>query len=263
MIKNYFKTAWRNIIKNKAHSLINISGLSVGMAVAMIISLWIWDELSFDRDNPNYRQIAQVMQHNTLNGEIGTWASMPLPLGAELRKSYGSDFKHVVMSSWTEKHFLTAGEKKITKNGNFFEPDAPEMLGLHMLKGTWNGLKETFSMMISASTAKALFGEKDPMNQTIRIDDKINATVTGVYADLPGNSSFSEMSFVSPWSLKLYKDSWMTQMTNPWGITPSRFSYRLLTNPICMRSPTKLRTPNSAILRVMTEGITPSFFFIP
>jgi hypothetical protein len=70
MIKNYFKIAWRNLIKNKAHSTINIVGLSIGMAVAMIIGLWIWDELSYDKDNPNYEKIAQVMQHNTINGEI-------------------------------------------------------------------------------------------------------------------------------------------------------------------------------------------------
>ena len=217
MIKNYFKTAWRNLVKNKAHSFINIVGLSVGMAVAMIIGLWIWDELSYDKDNPNYDRIAQVMQHNTLNGGIGTWASMPLPMAAELRKSYGSDFKYVVMSSWTERHFLTVGDKKITKNGNFFEPEAPEMLSLKMLKGSRAGLKETFSIMISASTAKALFGENDAMNKMIRVDDKLNAKVTGVYADLPGNSSFSDVSFVAPWNLKLYKDSWMTKMENPWG----------------------------------------------
>ena len=120
MIKNYFKIAWRNLIKNKAHSSINIVGLSVGMAVAMIIGLWIWDELSYDKDNPNYEKIAQVMQNNTLNGEIGTWSSMPLPMAAELRKSYGSDFKYVLMSSWTETHFLSVGDKKITKERKFF-----------------------------------------------------------------------------------------------------------------------------------------------
>ncbi|HEY2347425.1 MAG TPA: ABC transporter permease [Puia sp.] len=217
MIQNYFKIAWRNLIKNKAHSAINIVGLSVGMAVAMIIGLWIWDELSYDKDNPNYEKIAQVMQNNTINGEIGTWTSMPMPMGEELRKSYGSDFKYVLMSSWTETHFLSVGDKKITKDGNFFEPQAPDMLNLKMLKGTRDGLKETFSMLISSSMAKALFGDADPMGKIIRMDDKLNATVTGVYADLPRNSRFASMSFISPWNLKLYKDTWMTKMNNPWG----------------------------------------------
>ncbi|MEJ0080418.1 MAG: ABC transporter permease [Puia sp.] len=152
------------------------------------------------------------MQNNTLNGEVGTWESMPYPLGAELRKNFGSDFKYVLMSSWTEKHFLSVGDKKITKNGNFFEPRAPDMLNLKMLKGTRNGLNETFSMLISASMAKALFGEADPMGKLIRIDDKLNAKVTGVFADLPRNSRFSDMSFISPWNLKLYKDSWIQKI---------------------------------------------------
>jgi hypothetical protein len=178
MLRNYVKIAWRNLVKNKAHSFINIVGLSVGMAVAMIIGLWIWDEFSYDKDNPDYEKIAQVMQNNTINGEISTWTSMPMPLGAELRKSYGSDFKYVLMSSWTEGHFLTYGDKKISKSGNFFEPQAPEMLNLQMLKGNRQGLKDTYSMLISASLAKAMFGDADPMGKTIRMDDKINAKVT-------------------------------------------------------------------------------------
>jgi hypothetical protein len=72
MIKNYFKTAWRNLLKNKAHSLINISGLSIGMAVAILIGLWIYDELSFDRHFANYNRIAQVIQNVTNNGEVQT-----------------------------------------------------------------------------------------------------------------------------------------------------------------------------------------------
>src|SRR5450432_516492 len=91
------------------------------------------------------------------------------------------------------------------------------MLNLKMLKGNRDGLKETFSMLISASMAKALFGDADPMGKLIRMDDKLNAKVTGVYADLPRNSRFGNMSFISPWKLKLYKDTWITKMNNNWG----------------------------------------------
>jgi putative ABC transport system permease protein len=70
MIKNYLKTAWRNLIKNKVHSFINIVGLSVGMAVAILIGLWIWDELSFDKSFKNYDHIAQVKQNVPNNGEV-------------------------------------------------------------------------------------------------------------------------------------------------------------------------------------------------
>ena len=99
MIKNYLKIAWRNLIKNKVSSLINIGGLAVGMAVVMLISLWICDELSFRSIHKNYNRIAQVIQNVTNNGEVQTWFQTPYPLAAELRKSYGSDFKSVVMST--------------------------------------------------------------------------------------------------------------------------------------------------------------------
>lgn len=79
MFKNYFKTAWRNLIKNKASTFINIAGLSVGMTVAILIGLWIWDEFSFDKYNTNYNRIAQVMQNVTNNGEVQTWQSVPYP----------------------------------------------------------------------------------------------------------------------------------------------------------------------------------------
>jgi putative ABC transport system permease protein len=93
MIKNYFKIAWRNLIKNKALSFINIGGLAVGMAVAMLIGLWVWDELSFNTYHHNYNRIAQVMLNQTQNGSINIDYGIPAGLGAELRKSYENDFK--------------------------------------------------------------------------------------------------------------------------------------------------------------------------
>src|SRR5690349_3671963 len=102
MIKNYLKVAWRNLLKNKAHTFINITGLSVGMAVAMLIGLWIWDEISFNKYFKSYNNIVQVMQHQTFNGTIGTQTAMPIPLGTKLRQDYtgkNKDFKYVVLST--------------------------------------------------------------------------------------------------------------------------------------------------------------------
>jgi putative ABC transport system permease protein len=103
MIKNYFKIAWRNLAKNKMHSFINIAGLSIGMAVATLIGLWMYDELSFDKNFKNYDRIAQVIQNVTNNGEVQTWESVPYPLAEELRKNYGNDFKYIVMAvDWSQ-----------------------------------------------------------------------------------------------------------------------------------------------------------------
>ena len=99
MIRNYFKIAWRNLMNNKEFTLINIGGLAVGMSVVILLSLWIVDEVSFDKNHANYEKVAQVLVHKTSNDKTRTRSTMPYPLGNELRSEFGNDFKYVVMSS--------------------------------------------------------------------------------------------------------------------------------------------------------------------
>lgn len=216
MFKNYFKTTLRNLRKNKVNSLINIAGLSVGMAVAMLIGLWIWDELSFNKYHQNYDRIATVMQHKTFNNEIRTGGATPLPLEAEMRKSYGSDFKHIVMFSWTQKHVLAIGDKKISYTGNFMGAEGPEMLTLHMLKGTRSGLQGPSGMLISQSVATALFGDADPMGKLINLDNKTSFAVSGVYEDLPANTTFHELAFIGPWDYYINSEDWFKKVVTAW-----------------------------------------------
>ncbi len=216
MLRNYFKTAWRNLIRNKGYSAINIGGLAVGMAVAILIGLWVWDEISFNKSFANYDRIAQVMQHQTYNGEIGTQVAVPFPLGPELRLKYGSDFKHVLMASWSGYRTLAVGDKVFSKHGIFIEAGAPDMLSLKMLRGTRAGLADPASIILSQSAAIALFGEADPINKTITLDTKIPVKVTGVYEDLPRNSSFGHWSFMVPWDLMVAEDKWFREEENPW-----------------------------------------------
>ncbi len=216
MLSNYLKIAWRNLVRNKVYSAINIGGLAVGMAVAMLIGLWVYDELSFDHSFENYDRIAQVMQHQTSNGEIGTQGAIPSPLGAELRRNYGDNFKHILMASWTESHVFRVGNKTLSKFGIFIESQAPDMLTLTMRRGTRAGLTEPASILLAESTARALFGEVDPMNKLVRLDDKTTVKVTGVYEDLPRNSSFGESAFMAPWNLYLSEHRWIQESENPW-----------------------------------------------
>src|SRR5690242_9623565 len=111
MFSNYFKTAWRNLVKSKMHSFINIIGLSLGMAVAILIGLWMHDELSFNKNFKSYDRIAQVIQNVTNNGEVQTWWNVPYPLANELRTNYGADFKHIVMAV-TGDHTVTVPAQK-------------------------------------------------------------------------------------------------------------------------------------------------------
>src|SRR5436190_282686 len=117
MIKNYFRIAWRNLAKNRASSIINIGGLAIGMAVAILIGLWIHDELSFNTYHKNYDRIAQVKSNADYNGEVFTIDSHPMPLGTEIHSSYGDDFRYVVMSTQTERHILSFGDKKFSEDG--------------------------------------------------------------------------------------------------------------------------------------------------
>src|SRR5688500_8345323 len=136
MLKNYLKIAWRNLFKSKTSSIINISGLAVGMAVAILIALWIYDEVSFDKYHKNYDRIVQVMQHQNYNGKIETENSMPAVLGPELRRLYGNNFKYIVQASWNNEHSLNYGDKTILKPGNYMESHAPHLFSLKMLSGS-------------------------------------------------------------------------------------------------------------------------------
>ncbi len=100
MLKNYFKIAWRNLLKNKVYSSINVLGLACGMAVAMLIAFWMYDELTFNHYHANHKKLAQVMITQTFNNETGTGQAMAIPLAAELRNKYPSDFKYVTLTSW-------------------------------------------------------------------------------------------------------------------------------------------------------------------
>jgi ABC-type antimicrobial peptide transport system permease subunit len=217
MIKNYFKVAWRNLVKSKGYSLINIGGLAVGMAVAMLIGLWVFNELSFDTYHKNHDRIAQVMQHANFNGKVESQIANPALMGPELRARHGSDFKYVVQSSWTGSHLLSLGDRNFVKVGNFFEPDAPDMLTLRMLNGSRGGLKDPYSIMLSASAAESIFGEEDPINKVIKLDRTVDVKVTGVYEDLPDNTSFRQIKIMMPWELWMIQNPWAKSMSEPWG----------------------------------------------
>jgi len=217
MIKNYFTIAWRYLIKSKGYSAINIGGLAVGMAVAMLIGLWVNDELSFNKYHQNYERVAQIMQNANFNGNVETQVAVPGLMGPELRNKYGSDFKYVVQTSWTGSHLLTLGDKNFNKVGNYFEADGPDMLSIKMHKGTRAGLKDPYSILLSASTAEAIFGKEDPMNKTIKLDRTAEVKVTGVFEDLPGNTSFKDIKIMMPWDLWVIQNPWSKKMDDPWG----------------------------------------------
>lgn len=216
MYRTYLKVGWRNLLKNKGYSVINISGLALGMTVAILIGLWVWDELSFNKYHKNYDRIAAVMQNATYVDKVETWTSESYQLGAELRNTYGSNFRYVVMSSFTQNPILSHKERALTKTGYFMEADGPEMLTLKMKKGVRTGLKDPRSILLSESTAYALFGEEEPLGQIVMIDNQFDVRVAGIYEDIPNNSSFNNMLFVASLDLLTKNSSRNLSWFNNW-----------------------------------------------
>ncbi|MEP1095790.1 MAG: ABC transporter permease [Cyclobacteriaceae bacterium] len=209
MFKHNFKISYRTLLRKKTHSLINIGGLALGLSIAILISLWVYDELIFNTYHENYKNVAQVLQKQTINGDVGVQRSIPYPLGDELRNKYGSDFKHIVMSSWFGDYVLSHGQNVLSKRGGFMDVGSPHMLSLEMLKGTRDGLTEQSSILISQSLSTALFGNEDPMGEMILIYNEEEVLVTGVYLDLPHNSRFKNVHFIAPWDLYVASQEWV------------------------------------------------------
>jgi len=214
MYKSYFKIGWRNLVKNTGYSIINIGGLALGMSVAIIIALWVYDELSFNTYHKNYSSIAQVMKGGQFDGKHYSGQTyVPYPLIEELKSNYSQNFKNIVPASWRWDGVLSIGDKRITKQGIYMGEGAPEMLSLKMVYGNWSALKTVDGILISQSTAKALFGDADPINQVLKINNEKDVTVTGVYEDIPMNSDFYGLHFFQPWEFLLKDASWISKQT--------------------------------------------------
>lgn len=209
MYRNYFKTAYRNLLRNKGYSIINIGGLAIGLAAAMLIGLWVSDELSFDDYHTNHDQIAQVIAHRDVNGSKTTEKAIPVPLEDELRFKHGSHFKYLATAFWPQEQIISHEDQKFTKTGNYMGPDVLKLFSLKMLSGTQDALAEPGSVVLSASLAKTFFGEKNPLGKLMKINNVMDVMVTGVYEDLPKSSSLHQLKFIAPWQLFANSQSWI------------------------------------------------------
>ncbi len=217
MFKNYLKIAWRNLRKNKGYSAINIGGLALGMAVTLIIGLWVQDELTYNKYFKNKDQIAQVYQSQTFNGNTGTGPAIPRPLEKALRDGYADNFKHLVMCTWNNSRYLKYKEKSLSKTGYFMQAEGPEMLDLNILKGEKDGLREINSVMLSESVAHALFGDEEPIGKSLKVNNQYDVNVSAVYEDVPFNNAFHDAEFLMPWDKVLATQEWMKNAEDQWG----------------------------------------------
>lgn len=193
--------------------MINIGGLSIGMAVAMLNGLWIWHELSYNKYFDNYDRIAQIAETGADFERGGTWVgtTMVYPLGTELINHYAQHFKRIARTSWNGDYILSAGENKLSANGLYVDNDFPDMFSFRMIRGVRSGLANPQSVLISASASKTLFGDEDPLNRTMSINNKTEVTITGIYEDFPDNTQFRGLHFFALMNLFLAENKWIEE----------------------------------------------------
>ena len=201
MLKNYIKVAFRALRRQKGYSFLNIAGLSVGLACALLIALWIQDELSYDRFHQNGDRIYQVRRHVQFNSDqIYTQQSVPWPLASALEENY-SEVEEVVLIREPRRFSVSQNENSTREIGLYAGPAFFEMFSWGLIQGEDKMvLQDPMSVVLSVSLAKKYFGtdwRERAVGRRIRIDNREDFTVTGVFRDIPGNSSL-QFDFVLP-----------------------------------------------------------------
>ena len=199
MIKNYFKVAWRNLFKNKGFSLTNIAGLTIGMTCTLLIFLWVQDELNYNRFHKHYEDIYQVMANRDFNNQKFTDQNMVLPLAAGIRDEIPEVEKAVVIT-YPIPTVLSVGDSRIKKEGYQVSDQFFDLFSWSFVMGNARtAITDQSSIVLSESTARAIFGDQDPIGKMVRLDNKRDARVSAVVKDAPENSSL-RFDYVVPFN---------------------------------------------------------------
>lgn len=199
MLRNYFKIAFRNLFRNKAFSGINILGLAIGMAAALLIMLWIQHEYSYDRFHANKDRIYEAWNRGTFNGKTQSWNTTPKVLASVLQQD-NPEIETVARVNWNTGRLFKVGEKSITAFGNVVDSTFLQVFSFPLVKGNeQTALLDPAGILLTESLAKKLFGDEDPMGKTIMMDVKVPVVVTGIIKDIPKNSRF-EFEYIMPWA---------------------------------------------------------------
>jgi len=196
MLQSYLKIGWRNLFRDSSYSIINISGLALGMAVALLIGLWVYDELSFNTSFKHHKRIAAVYHHIEFGEDKLTIGDVSPPIGPELKASI-AELETVSIATWPKEQILDYNNTPTTITGLFVEPAFAEIFSLEMHAGSAIALKEVHSVLLSQSTAEKIIGT-DAVGKTVRLNNRDNIVVAGVYKDFPSNSEFANIHMLLP-----------------------------------------------------------------
>lgn len=259
MFRNYFLVMIRNLFKNGFYSFINIAGLAIGITCSILILLWVVDETSFNKFIPKVNRLYQVWVRAHFDGKASSWTSVPLPT-YEAFKTANSNIARMAVTDWGGDHLITVGENRLTKRGYWVSEEFLEMFEFPLVVGTAEQVLDAPpSIVITESTAKALFGDDDPINKVVRLDNEYDLKVSGILKDVPGNSTF-QFDFLMPWKFREQNNKWVRDNTTNWG----NYSFQVFAELNDSKNHTDVEASVKMMLQEHGETDTkPEYFLYP
>lgn len=212
MLTNYLKTAFRGFRRQKSSFFINVAGLSIGLACSFLIFLWVIDEMNVDQYHEDSERIMQVMEHQNYSDDIMTTLSTPGILARTLKEEV-PEFEYTSTYTWTNDYLFTKDNQSFRETGLYVENDYFKILSIDLIYGNRDELlTNPNSVVLSEYMAEKYFGERNPVGEGITLDNDQELTVTGVFRDMPNNSTFQ-------YSCLLRYDDWLLEndWANQWG----------------------------------------------
>jgi len=212
MFSNYFKVAWRNLFRNRGFSVTNLLGLSIGMTCFILIFLWVQDELNYNKSQKNYDQIYQLMANRDFNNEVFTDPNMVFPLASSI-SSQVSQVKNAVVTGYPTPINIAYKDDILKKTGLTVSDHFFDLFTVKFIEGNAaTAIKDPLSIVLTESTARALFGKSDPIDKVIKIDNQNDLKVSAVVKDMPANSTI-QFDYIRPFN---YSEPYIKQSMSEW-----------------------------------------------
>ena len=228
MINNYFKIAFRQLLKNKGFSIINISGLAIGMGSFMLIALWIQNELSYDQFHSKKERIYELWNRGEYSGKLNCWNTTP-KCAAKIMKQDIPEIEKAIRVNWTISYLLSAGNKKLSLMGTAVDKEFLDIFDFPLIEGNPKTvLADGKSILLTANCAEKLFGKENPIGKTIVVNNSDNLVVSGIISNPPANTRFN-FEFLLSWDYLMKSepddDDWGNNWTRNYVLLKENASF--------------------------------------
>ena len=218
MIKNYFKTAFRNLWKNKGYSLLNIGGLAIGIACAGLIFLWVEDELTYNHYFSNRNDLYKIKDRQTYDGNTFTFDATPGPLAASIKAEIPG-IKNTARTTWGNSELFSLNDKSLYEKGLYADPAFLTIFQLQFVQGNAaTAFSQLHSLVVTEKMANKFFGTSNVVGKTLKVDNKEDFVISGVIKDLPVNVSFN-FEWLAPFKIFEDKNKWLQSWGNNGVVT--------------------------------------------